>query len=138
VLAWAVRYGRRAGLITAVIMSACDLAPVRGVALSVALNGVVLLLLAGLIVGHLARLGGPGIEAGRLAEAAAAGRLGVSHSIRGRLRDLGGSATITSAPGEGTEVSLHCRGGRAYRWCGRRSGLGCGRGTQRTDPGHGG
>jgi hypothetical protein len=26
VLAWAVRYGRRAGLITAVIMSGCDLA----------------------------------------------------------------------------------------------------------------
>jgi Family of unknown function (DUF5931) len=55
VLAWAVRYGRRAGLITAVIMSGCDLALVRGVALSVALNGIVLLL-AGVIVGHLARL----------------------------------------------------------------------------------
>ena len=34
---------------------------------------------------------GPGIPDGRLAEAAAAGRLGVSHSICGRLRDLGGS-----------------------------------------------
>jgi signal transduction histidine kinase len=265
VLAWAVRYGRRAGLITAVIMSGCDLALVRGAALSVALNGVVLLLLAGVIVGHLARLAaeveaerqhaieveaasrererlarhihdsvlqvlalvqrrgaeaggtaaelgrlagqqeaalralvgggidavavdglapggpgsldlralllpaqtdrvtvsvpaqavlldraeaaelasamraaldnvrrhcgdqtrawvlvedepgqvtvtirddGPGMAAGRLAEAAAAGRLGVSHSIRGRLRDLGGSATFRSAPGEGTEVEL--------------------------------
>jgi len=49
---------------------------------------------------------GPGIPDGRLAEAAAAGRLGVTHSIRGRLRDLGGSATISSAPGEGTEVAL--------------------------------
>jgi signal transduction histidine kinase len=49
---------------------------------------------------------GPGIPAGRLAEAAAAGRLGVSHSICGRLRDLGGSASIRSAPGEGTEVEL--------------------------------
>jgi signal transduction histidine kinase len=49
---------------------------------------------------------GPGIPAGRLAEAAAAGRLGVSHSIRSRLRDLGGSATISSVPGEGTEVEL--------------------------------
>jgi signal transduction histidine kinase len=256
VLAWAIRYGRRAGLITAVIMSGCDLALVRGPALSTALNGVVLLLLAGVIVGHLARLAaeveaerqhateveaasrererlarhihdsvlqvlalvqrrgaeaggtaaelgrlagqqeaalralvsggnesaagaldlralllpaqtdrvtvsvpaqavlveraeadelasaaraaldnvrrhcgeqarawvlledepglvtvtirddGPGVEAGRLAEAAAAGRLGVSHSIRGRLRDLGGSATISSAPGEGTVVEL--------------------------------
>jgi signal transduction histidine kinase len=49
---------------------------------------------------------GPGIADGRLAEAAAAGRLGVSHSICGRLRDLGGSATIRSVPGEGTEVEL--------------------------------
>jgi signal transduction histidine kinase len=201
VLAWAVRYGRRAGLITALIMSGCDFALVPVAALSVALNGVVLLLLAGVIVGHLARLaaeveaerqhataveaasrererlarhihdsvlqvlalvqrrgaeaGGTAAELGRLAgqqeaalralvgggiaadglapgglgsldlralllpaqtdrvtvsvllaEAAAAGRLGVSHSIRGRLRDLGGSATVRSAPGEGTEVEL--------------------------------
>ena len=49
---------------------------------------------------------GPGIPDGRLAEAAAAGRLGVSHSICGRLRDLGGSAAIRSVPGEGTEVEL--------------------------------
>jgi len=49
---------------------------------------------------------GPGILAGRLAEAAAEGRLGVSHSIRGRIRDLGGSADISSAPGTGTEVRL--------------------------------
>jgi signal transduction histidine kinase len=265
VLAWAVRYGRRAGTITALIMSGCDLSLSRGAALSVVLNGVVLLLLAGMIVGHLARLAaeveaerqhaieieaasrererlarrihdsvlqvlalvqrrgaeaggaaaelgrlagqqeaalralvgggleagppvdrapgasgavdlrvallsaqtdrvtvsvpaqtvlleesaadelasamraaldnvqrhcgeqtrawvlvedepglitvtirdeGPGIPDGRLAEAAAAGRLGVSHSIHGRLRDLGGSATISSAAGEGTEVEL--------------------------------
>ena len=265
VLAWAVRYGRRAGLITAVLMSGCDLALARGTALSVALNGVVLLLLSGVIVGHLARLAaeveterqhateveaasrererlarhihdsvlqvlalvqrrgaeaggtaaelgrlagqqeaalralmgggieaaragalavggpgavdlralllpaqtdrvtvsvpaqpvlveraeadelasamraaldnvarhcgerarawvlvedepglvtvtirddGPGIPDGRLAAAATAGRLGVSHSIRGRLRDLGGSATVSSAPGDGTVVEL--------------------------------
>jgi signal transduction histidine kinase len=49
---------------------------------------------------------GPGIPAGRLAEAAVAGRLGVSHSICGRLRDLGGSAQVSSVPGEGTEVTL--------------------------------
>ena len=42
----------------------------------------------------------------RLAEAAAGGRLGVAQSIRGRLRDLGGEATWTSAIGEGTEVEL--------------------------------
>jgi signal transduction histidine kinase len=49
---------------------------------------------------------GPGIPDGRLAQAAAASRLGVSQSICGRLRNLGGSATISSAPGEGTEVEL--------------------------------
>jgi signal transduction histidine kinase len=49
---------------------------------------------------------GPGIPEGRLAEAAAAGRLGISHSIRGRLRDLGGSAVISSVAGEGTTVEL--------------------------------
>jgi signal transduction histidine kinase len=36
----------------------------------------------------------------------AAGRLGISHSICGRLRDLGGSAAIRSVPEEGTEVEL--------------------------------
>jgi signal transduction histidine kinase len=48
---------------------------------------------------------GPGIPDGRLAAAAAAGRLGVSHSICGRLRELGGSAAIRSSA-EGTEVEL--------------------------------
>jgi signal transduction histidine kinase len=56
---------------------------------------------------------GPGIPDGRLAEAAAAGRLGVSHSIHGRLRDLGGSASISSVPGEGTEVELRLPRGAA-------------------------
>ncbi|WP_091458483.1 MacS family sensor histidine kinase [Micromonospora inyonensis] len=49
---------------------------------------------------------GPGIPAGRLDEAAAQGRLGVAQSIRGRLADLGGTTTITSVPGEGTEIEL--------------------------------
>jgi len=49
---------------------------------------------------------GPGIADGRLAEAAAEGRLGVSHAISGRIRDLGGSADICSSPGAGTEVRL--------------------------------
>ncbi len=261
VLAWAIRYGRRAGAIVGLIVACCDFALLRGAALSTALNGAVLLLLAGWIVGHLARLAaevaaerqhaieveaasrererlardihdsvlqvlalvqrrgaeaggaaaelgrlagqqeaalralmgerwtdsratgasgdadlcqlvlpaqtdrvtvsvpaqavllertaaaeltaamraaldnvrqhcgertrawvlvedepglirvtirddGPGIPDGRLAEAAAAGRFGISHSISGRLRDLGGSATISSVAGEGTEVEL--------------------------------
>ena len=263
VLAWAVRYGRRAGAITALILSGCDFL-LRSEKITVALNGVVLLLLAGVVVGHLARLAaeveaerqhaveveaasrererlardihdsvlqvlamvqrrgaeaggeaaelgrlagqqeaalrslvgsgpaatpsgdvdlralvlpvqsdqvtvsapaqsvrlekeaagelaaairaaldnvrrhcgertrawvlvedepglvtvtvrddGPGIPAGRLAEAAAAGRLGVSHSICGRLRELGGGATIRSVPGEGTEVELRLPRGPA-------------------------
>jgi signal transduction histidine kinase len=294
VLAWAVRYGRRAGAVTALIVSGCDFL-LRSELITVVLNGVVLLLLAGVIVGHLARLAaeveaerqhviqveaasrererlardihdsvlqvlalvqrrgaeaggaaaelgrlagqqeaalrvlvggalvtggpaasargdvdlralvlpaqservtvsapaqavrlekpaadeltsavcaaldnvrrhcgeearawvliedepgmvtvtirddGPGVPAGRLAEAAAAGRLGVSHSIRGRLRDLGGSATIRSVPGEGTEVELRLpRGASAAGGAVAGGGLGCGRGAERADPGHGG
>jgi signal transduction histidine kinase len=53
---------------------------------------------------------GPGIPAGRLAEAAVDGRLGVSQAIRGRIRDLGGTVRITSAPGTGTEVQLRVPG----------------------------
>jgi signal transduction histidine kinase len=49
---------------------------------------------------------GPGIPGGRLAQAAADGRLGVAQSIQGRMRDLGGTAVITAAPGQGTEVEL--------------------------------
>ena len=55
VLAWAVRYGRRAGAIAALILSGCDFL-LRSEAITVVLNGVVLLLLAGVVVGHLARL----------------------------------------------------------------------------------
>jgi len=49
---------------------------------------------------------GAGFEDGRLADAAAEGRLGVSHSIVGRLREIGGAACLTSSPGLGTEVEL--------------------------------
>ncbi|MEV0181226.1 DUF5931 domain-containing protein [Streptomyces sp. NPDC050625] len=49
---------------------------------------------------------GPGIPEGRLAQAEGEGRLGVALSIRGRLRDLGGSAELLSTPGQGTEVEL--------------------------------
>ncbi|WP_435206201.1 MacS family sensor histidine kinase [Micromonospora sp. bgisy143] len=49
---------------------------------------------------------GPGIEEGRLAEAAAQGRLGVTQSIRGRVTDLGGTVRIMSSPDAGTEVEL--------------------------------
>lgn len=49
---------------------------------------------------------GPGIPAGRLEQAAADGRLGVSTSIVGRLEWLGGSARLTTSPGAGTEWEL--------------------------------
>ncbi|MFV2021787.1 MacS family sensor histidine kinase [Micromonospora sp. LOL_023] len=53
---------------------------------------------------------GRGIAPGRLAEAAAQGRLGVSQSIRGRIAEVGGTVRIVSAPGEGTEIELRVPG----------------------------
>ena len=49
---------------------------------------------------------GPGIPEGRLEASAAEGRLGVQQSIVGRMRDLGGTATVRTAPGQGTEWEL--------------------------------
>jgi signal transduction histidine kinase len=49
---------------------------------------------------------GPGIAPGRVEEAREEGRLGVAESIRGRMRDLGGDAVLTTAPGQGTEWEL--------------------------------
>ncbi|WP_246076457.1 MacS family sensor histidine kinase [Amycolatopsis cihanbeyliensis] len=46
---------------------------------------------------------GPGIPEGRLETAATEGRLGVVTSIRGRVADLGGTISLETAPGEGTE-----------------------------------
>jgi signal transduction histidine kinase len=52
---------------------------------------------------------GPGMPAGRRAQAAAEGRLGLAQSIEGRIRDLGGTVTTTSAPGQGTEIEFTVR-----------------------------
>jgi signal transduction histidine kinase len=49
---------------------------------------------------------GVGIAPGRLEEAASEGHAGVSKSIVGRLVSLGGTAQLTSEPGEGTEWEL--------------------------------
>ena len=49
---------------------------------------------------------GPGIAPDRLEQAAKDGRLGIAQSIRGRIRDLGGTVTIVSAPGQGTEIEM--------------------------------
>lgn len=48
---------------------------------------------------------GPGIPSGRLEEAASDGRLGVSESIQGRMRDLGGTADLSTGS-FGTEWEL--------------------------------
>jgi len=48
---------------------------------------------------------GPGVPPGRLEQAVAEGRLGVSESVRGRIRDLGGTAELITGP-DGTEWEL--------------------------------
>lgn len=49
---------------------------------------------------------GPGIPSGRLAEAAATGRMGVAGSIVARLAELGGVASLSTGPDTGTEWEL--------------------------------
>jgi signal transduction histidine kinase len=46
---------------------------------------------------------GPGVNNGQLADAENDGRMGVSRSIRGRVADLGGTLTLETGPGRGTE-----------------------------------
>ncbi|MBK1784600.1 MacS family sensor histidine kinase [Prauserella cavernicola] len=49
---------------------------------------------------------GPGIAQGRLEEAEKEGHLGVATSVRGRVNELGGTSTLETAPGAGTEWEL--------------------------------
>ncbi|TCK20791.1 signal transduction histidine kinase [Pseudonocardia endophytica] len=49
---------------------------------------------------------GPGIPDGRLAEAESEGRLGVARSIRGRVEQLGGTLSLDTGPGRGTEWAV--------------------------------
>ena len=49
---------------------------------------------------------GVGIASGRLAEAEAEGRMGISRSVIGRVESLGGRARLESAPDAGTEWEL--------------------------------
>ncbi|MGW5715781.1 MacS family sensor histidine kinase [Amycolatopsis sp. NPDC003865] len=58
---------------------------------------------------------GPGIPDGVLERAAADGHLGVVESIRGRVRDLGGSATLDTGPGRGTEWEVRVPSTRGAR-----------------------
>lgn len=62
---------------------------------------------------------GPGIPEGRLAAAEAEGRMGAALSIRGRMRELGGSARWISVPGQGTEVELRLPRQRGRKDAGR-------------------
>ncbi|TDQ05205.1 MacS family sensor histidine kinase [Labedaea rhizosphaerae] len=55
---------------------------------------------------------GLGMAPARLDDAAAEGRMGVAKSIRGRIGELGGTATVTTAPGAGTEWEFHLPKGR--------------------------
>ncbi|MEO3811425.1 DUF5931 domain-containing protein [Sphaerisporangium sp. B11E5] len=59
---------------------------------------------------------GPGISDGRLPEAEAEGRLGIARSIRGRIADLGGTVSVVSHPGQGTEIELVVPVPSAGRW----------------------
>lgn len=49
---------------------------------------------------------GCGMSEQRAGEAHTAGRIGIASSIVGRLQSVGGSATVTSEPGNGVEVEL--------------------------------
>lgn len=60
---------------------------------------------------------GPGIPEGRLGAAEAEGRMGIAHSIRGRVQDLHGTLTLHTGAGEGTEWEVRiprqtAKGGR--------------------------
>ncbi|QWF80516.1 MacS family sensor histidine kinase [Amycolatopsis sp. CA-230715] len=58
---------------------------------------------------------GRGIPDGRLERAEAQGHLGVAKSIKGRVRDLGGTAVLDTAPGRGTEWEVRVPRGRGGR-----------------------
>lgn len=105
VLAWAVFGGRRAGVLAAIVVAAAD-AVQRGSADAVVGNAAVLLLLAGVAVGHVARLAGQAerrLQQAAEAEAATREReriargihdsvLQVLAMVQRRGREIGGDA----------------------------------------------
>jgi signal transduction histidine kinase len=52
---------------------------------------------------------GPGINTEQLFDAETGGRMGVSRSIRGRVADLGGTVTLDTGPGRGTQWEVRVR-----------------------------
>lgn len=65
---------------------------------------------------------GPGIPEGRLAAAEAEGRMGVAHSIRRRVENLGGTISLETAPGEGTEWEVRVSRPSSPNQAGSRQG----------------
>lgn len=65
---------------------------------------------------------GCGIPEGRLRQATGEGRMGISRSIIGRIETLGGSISLESAPGAGTEWEMTIPVNRADPDVSRRSG----------------
>lgn len=121
VLAWGVRYGAGGGAIAAAAIALANQV-VHPAAVAAALDNVarhagptarawVLVEDEAGAVTVTIRDDGAGMPAGRLAAARSEGRLGVAHSIVGRLRALGGDAVVTSAPDQGTEVELRLPAG---------------------------
>jgi len=49
---------------------------------------------------------GTGMAPEQAAEAAAAGRMGITHSITGRIQALGGSTVMRASPGHGVEWEI--------------------------------
>ncbi|HSP37203.1 MAG TPA: ATP-binding protein [Frankiaceae bacterium] len=49
---------------------------------------------------------GAGMDPDRPNRAGTEGRIGLARSVRGRIEDLGGTVTVTTARGQGTEVEL--------------------------------
>jgi hypothetical protein len=100
VLAWAVSGGRRRGAVAAVALGACDLS-IRGRIDQRTVGGTVLLLLAALAVGHVARLA---VEAQQRHQRA----------VELEAANRSAAASTTSAapspsrrrPNQGTEVEL--------------------------------
>jgi signal transduction histidine kinase len=135
VLAWAVQHGRRAGAAAALIMSGCDFV-LRHESITVVLNGVVLLLLAGVIVGHLARLAAE-VEAERQhigqVEAASRERERLARDIHDSVLQVLALVQRRGAEAGGAAAELGA-GDRVGASTGRPAGKGIGRRADLSDP----
>ena len=100
VLAWAVAYGRRAGMAAAIVLGLCDIArhrPISGAYHASALNGPILLLLAGWVVGLRVPARGPGRAGGAAGRPGRGGQPGAG-ADRPRHPRLGPPGARAGAP----------------------------------------